>query len=173
MTYSLKQIAMLAVSVVALGACSDSGSGENTKPETTIETHNNDDITKLRARVIKIKGETKTELGVIRFTEKDSGLVMRVEISGVKPNNDYSLWLYDISKCDMKKYKADKTTAKCEKERSNITLPILHADAEGRVNMSFLMAGLTAAEMENMKIAIGKKDGKKIGWGVLKERSWF
>ena len=159
---------ILALAVV-VGGCS-SRSHEKTKShEKIVQTHQYDDITRLRANMRQKHGN-KESMGSIRFIEVDSGLSMDVNLFDTRPNVEYSLCVYDMKDCDKKGIKA----GTCEKERKDIVMPTLQSDRDGMISKTYLINGLTAAQMDNAKIVLTRKDanGEKVeaGWGRLRER---
>ena len=162
---------------IILGGCS--GSGQQTSDEgiTYVQTHQDDNVTRVFAR-ITAKGEGKERMGRIRFTEKDSGLQMRVRLKDVKPNTEYKLCVYEMTNCDMKAIKKGDKSAKqsCEKEKMDLNLPRLQSDKDGNIQSSFMINGLAATQLANTKITVVREtSGEKtvVGWGMLKQKGMF
>lgn len=177
MKQSVKTLTALA-SVLALvavaGGCNRSERGLNAE---YVQTHQDDEVTRLGARMFQRTGD-QNRMGSIRFGEKDSGLQMRVDLKDTRPNTEYRLVVYDMAGCDVKRGRVkNMATEECEFEKTSISLPALNSDAKGNIQSSFLINGVTAAELENTKLVLTRRntDGNRVtaGWGVLKTRGWF
>jgi hypothetical protein len=142
-----------------LGGCSSSGDAKHHRDERIVRTHQDDDITRIGARMYQKHGD-KGEMGSIKFTEKDSGLEMDLDLKDMRPGMEYKLYVHNA-----------------KGEESDIKLPNVRADANGKVKRTYMITGVSAAELDNMKIVLKRvnSDGTEphVGWGKIKERGWF
>ena len=185
MKNSIKKMLMV-VSIVGvtvmIAGCSSSNDSAKTENETKteyVQTHQNDDVKTVKAKMYqkKLKDGTADEMGYIKFTETESGLKMVTDLKKVRPDVEYKLYVYDIKGCDKSMKDKSKDKKKCDKEKKDIDLPELVGDKDGTVKTTFMITGLTAAELEDAKITLVRDDDHgekvKVGWGKIAEKGLF
>ena len=164
------------VSVLAMTAVIGGCSSRKSQPtESIVQTHQDDDITRVGARMQQRTNGNR--MGSIRFNETESGLQMTVDLRNTRPNTEYRLWVYDLGGCTIKEFKQDKDSANCEKQKMNVRLPAIQSDADGNIQSTFMLTGVSAAELDNSKLTMTRPDANgnktKVSWGWLKQRRIF
>lgn len=163
--------------IVVLGGCSSSSkpSADSAKHKDVeyVQTHQDDKITSIHAKMYQKNGK-KDKMGEIKFAEEQSGLQMTAELKDVRPDAEYTLSLYKVKDC--KKDKKSKM-AKCDKTKIDADLPTLKGDKDGKVHVTYMITGLTAAELDKTKVVLSRKNDKgeevHVGWGMLKHGMMF
>ncbi|MCL2749355.1 MAG: hypothetical protein FWE50_04765 [Alphaproteobacteria bacterium] len=172
MNQTIKKISIFtsALAVIAVMAGCSSTSENRTQNEDYVQTHQNDEVTRLGAKMFQA-GDRKTELGNIRFNEREGGLEMRVRLRDVRPSTNFMVRAYDLTSCPMDPNAAPAKTS------SAVLLPDVKSNSEGIVNSTFLIPRVTAAELAETKIVVIRRnaDGTetKVAHGILREKSWF
>ncbi len=165
MKKAIKNIFMFTtvVGVVAvLGGC-----GSDHKDVDYARTHQNDDLTTVSARMHQKFGN-KSRMGEIKFKETTAGLSMTVALNEVRPGQEYSLKVLKLKNC-----KKDKSAQmKCDKEDMDLNLPTFTGDKDGKINATYILKGITAAELNKTKIEL-VRDDKCVGGGMLKHHILF
>ncbi len=159
--------------VAIMGGCSsDSDKGKNVE---YVQTHQDDEITSIHAKMYQKNGN-KDKMGTIKFSETDSGLKMAIDLKDVRPNTEYKLYVFEVKGCDVKKDKKD-MAKKCTKTQKNIDMPMLTGDRNGKIDTTYMITGLTAADLDGKKLVLARDDasGKEVhvGWGLLSQGMWF
>ncbi len=158
--------------VAIMGGCSSS---DTSKDVEYTQTHQNDDVTNIKAKMYQKYGN-KDRMGEIKFAETDSGLKMTVDLKDVRPNTEYNVYVYELKGCDMKKEKKD-MRGMCEKTKQDIDLPMLKGDMNGKIATTYMIRGITAADLDNKKIVLSRENDSgeevHVGWGMLKEGMMF
>lgn len=104
-------------------------------------------------------GESK--MGTIKFYETNSGLKMEVDLKDLRPGVTYTIRLYPCNSC------ANDTC--CSSTSMPIELPNLRIDHTGRLEETFMIRGLTAAQLLNAKLYLERDGGYKAAWGTLEK----
>lgn len=106
-------------------------------------------------------GESK--MGHIKFKETDSGLKMEVDLKDMRPGVPYTVKVYQCDMC----YNDAKC---CNNARAlNIKLPMLQTGVSGHLNQTYMIQGLTAAQLDGANIYLERDGGYKAGWGKLEK----
>lgn len=103
-------------------------------------------------------GESK--MGTIKFVETKDGLNMKIDLVDLRPGVTYNAWVYQCGACN------DSTC--CDTAPMAIDLPTLRIDRAGRLQKSYIVRGLTAAQLDNAKLILTRDGGYKAAWGTLK-----
>lgn len=139
--------------IAALGACSSSHETKQQDVKYT-QTHVKDDVTHTSARMHQVYGD-QDRMGEIKFKETDAGLKMTVDLYDTRPGVEYKLQTYDMYG-----------------SKRDLNMPMVKANAKGKIEETFLVRGLSAGELKNGKIALIRNDAKgnaiKVGHGDLK-----
>lgn len=103
-------------------------------------------------------GESK--MGYIKFVETDSGLKMDVDLKDLRPGVTYTVKIYQCGSCN-------NDSMCCDKSSMPISLPQLKIAKTGRLEETFIIRGLTAAQLNNAKIYLERDGGYKAAWGTF------
>ena len=99
-------------------------------------------------------------MGTIKFVEKNDGLHMNINLVDLRPGKTYTAHVYPCGTCN--DYSCCATTPMA------IDLPTLRIEESGRLEKSYIVRGLTAAQLNNAKIVLSRDGGYKAAWGKLK-----
>lgn len=121
-----------------------------------------DDIHSVRAKMYTRSNQGgETEMGYINFRETEAGLKMNVDLIHLRPGKIYTAQIYQCGTCN--------DSICCDTEAMAIDLPqIKSADGE-RLQQSYIVRGLTAAQLNNAKLKLTRDGGYKAAWGTVKE----
>ena len=99
-------------------------------------------------------------MGFIYFQETDDGLKMNVDLVYLRPGVSYTALVYQCGACN------DSTC--CDMSPMNIDLPQIKNGQDNRLQETYIIRGLTAAQLNNAKIILTRDGGYKAAWGTLK-----
>jgi len=125
------------------------------------QTYEQADINRVSAKMYtrsSAGGESK--MGYIKFIETDSGLKMDVDLKDLRPGVTYTVKIYQCSSCN-------NDSMCCDKSSMPISLPKLRIENRGRLEETFIIRGLTAAQLNNAKIYLERDGGYKAAWGTF------
>jgi hypothetical protein len=100
-------------------------------------------------------------MGTIKFKETDAGLKMNVDLVDLRPGKTYTAHVYQCGACN------DSTC--CDTAPMAVDLPTLRIDHVGRLQQSYIVRGLTAAQLNNARLILTRDGGYKAAWGTLKQ----
>ena len=101
-----------------------------------------------------------SEMGMIQFEETDTGLKMTADLIDLRPGKSYTAEIYQCGACN------DNTC--CAMEAMSVDLPKLKINNAGeRLQETYIIRGLTAAQLNNAKIVLTRDGGYKAAWGKL------
>ena len=103
-------------------------------------------------------GESK--MGTIKFVETNDGLHMKTDLADLRPGVTYTAHVYQCGACN--------DSMCCDTSPMAIDLPTLKIDKVGRLQKSYIVRGLTAAQLNNAKLILTRDGGYKAAWGTLK-----
>ena len=103
----------------------------------------------------------ESAMGTIKFKETDNGLKMKVDLIDLRPGKTYTAHIYQCGACN------DSTC--CDTAPMAIDLPKLRIDSVGRLQTSYIVRGLSAAQLNNGKLILTRDGGYKAAWGNLKQ----
>ena len=103
----------------------------------------------------------QSKMGTIKFTETNDGLHMKTDLIDLRPGVTYNVHVYQCGACN------DSTC--CDTAPMAIDLPTLRIDSVGRLQKSYIIRGLTAAQLNNAKLVLTRDGGYKAAWGTLKQ----
>ena len=106
-------------------------------------------------------GESK--MGYIKFKDTDNGLKMVVELKDMRPGVMYNVKLYQCGAC------YNDATCCNNAKKWDLDLPLLQAGASGRLEQTYMIQGLNAAQLNGMNIYLERDGGYKAGWGKLEK----
>lgn len=104
----------------------------------------------------------ESAMGTIKFKETDNGLKMKVDLEHLRPGKVYNAQVYQCQTCN-------ENSICCDTEAMAIELPKLKIDRVGRLQQSYIVRGLTAAQLNNAKIILTRDGGHKAAWGTLNQ----
>lgn len=125
------------------------------------QTYDSADVDRVTAKMYtrsSAGGESK--MGYIKFVETDGGLKMNVDLKDLRPGVTYTVKIYQCGSCN-------NDSMCCDKSSMPITLPNLRVDSRQRLEESFIIRGLTAAQLNNAKIYLERDGGYKAAWGTF------
>ena len=127
------------------------------------QNYKGDDVKKVKANMsTKNSQGGTTEMGTIWFTETDNGLQMNADLMYLRPNKTYTAQIYQCGACN------DNTC--CAMEAMSVDLPQLKVNnSEERLQQTYIIRGLTAAQLNNAKLILVRDGGYKAAWGTLKQ----
>lgn len=103
----------------------------------------------------------ESPMGTIKFKETDAGLKMKVDLIDLRPGKTYTAHVYQCGACN------DNTC--CAMSPMAVDLPTLRIDTVGRLQQSYIVRGLTAAQLNNARLILTRDGGYKAAWGTLKQ----
>jgi len=133
----------------------------DTEPTVFYQKYESDDIHNVRANMnTKSVNGGMAEMGFINFKETDDGLRMDVDLIYLRPGVNYTVLVYQCGACN------DSTC--CDMFPMNIDLPQIKNNQDNRLQESYIIRGLTAAQLNNAKLILTRDGGYKAAWGILK-----
>ncbi len=128
------------------------------------QTYENADVNHVYAKMYTHSsngGESK--MGHIKFKDTDNGLKMTVDLKDLRPGVQYNVKLYQCSSCY--------NDAKCcnNSKQVNVNLPMLQAGMSRHLNQTYMIQGLSAAQLYGANIYLERDGGYKAGWGKLEK----
>ena len=103
----------------------------------------------------------ESAMGTIKFKETGEGLKMKVDLIDLRPGKTYTAHVYQCGACN------DSTC--CDMSPMAIDLPTLKINTVGRLQKSYIIRGLTAAQLNNAKLVLTRDGGYKAAWGTLRQ----
>lgn len=140
---------------------------QHTEQVVFYQTYENADVNRVYAKMYTHSsrgGESK--MGYIKFYETDAGLKMDVDVKDLRPGVTYTVRVYQCGSC------GNKSTC-CDNSAMAIDLPKLRIEKAGRLEESFIIRGLTAAQLKNAKIYLERDGGYKAAWGQFDQNMMF
>ena len=106
-------------------------------------------------------GESK--MGYIKFHDTDNGLKMHVDLKDMRPGVPYTVKLYQCGSCH--------NDANCcrSAKAMDIKMPMLETGLSGKLNQTYMIQGLSAAQLNGANIYLDRDGGYKAGWGKLEK----
>ena len=128
------------------------------------QTYENADVNHLYAKMYTHSsrgGESK--MGHIKFRETDNGLKMEVDLKDMRAGVPYTIKMYQCASCY--------NDAKCcnNSKLLNVKLPTLQTGDSGRLNQTYMIQGLNAAQLDGANIYLERDGGYKAGWCKLEK----
>ncbi len=137
---------------------------EETDAIVVYQTYENADVNHVYAKMYTHSsngGESK--MGHIKFKDTDNGLKMMVDLKDLRPGVQYNVKLYQCNSCY--------NDAKCcnNSKLMNVQLPMLQAGLSRHLNQTYMIQGLSAAQLDGANIYLERDGGYKAGWGKLEK----
>ncbi|MBQ1997090.1 MAG: hypothetical protein II238_01435 [Alphaproteobacteria bacterium] len=128
------------------------------------QTYENADVNSVYAKMYTHSsrgGESK--MGHIKFKDTDNGLKMMVDLKDMRPGVQYHVKLYQCGTCY--------NDAKCctNAKKMDIQMPMLQTGTSGILDQTYMIQGLSAAQLEGANIYLERDGGYKAGWGKLEK----
>lgn len=132
------------------------------EPKVFQQNYTGDDIDNVTANIYtrSVNGG-ESAMGTIKFKETDSGLKMKIDLVDLRPGKIYTAQIYQCGTCD--------SGICCATETMNIDLPIIKSDSKGHLQQSYIIRGLTAAQLNNAKMVLTRDGGYNAAWGTLNQ----
>ena len=128
------------------------------------QTYENADVDKVYAKMYTRSSHGGTShMGHIKFHDTDNGLKMVVDLKDLRPAVPYNVKLYKCGIC------AYDETGCCNKTAVNVKLPMFETGESRRLNQTYMIQGVSAAQLNGAKIYLERDGGYKAGWGVLEK----
>lgn len=103
----------------------------------------------------------ESAMGTIKFVETKDGLHMKTDLVDLRPGVTYTAQVYQCEVCN-------NDSMCCDTSPMSIDLPKLKIEKAGRLQKSYIVRGLTAAQLNNGKLVLTRDGGYKAAWGKLK-----
>lgn len=137
---------------------------EETDAIVVYQTYENADVNSVYAKMYTHStngGESK--MGHIKFKDTDNGLKMIVDLKDMRPGVQYNVKLYQCSSCY--------NDAKCcnDAKKLNVNLPMLQTGESRHLNQTYMIQGMSAAQLYGANIYLERDGGYKAGWGKLEK----
>ena len=128
------------------------------------QTYENADVNSVYAKMYTHSsrgGESK--MGHIKFKDTDNGLKMIVDLKDMRPGVQYHVRVYQCNTCY--------NDAKCcnASKHVDMNLPMLQTGESGRLNQTYMIQGVSAAQLNGANIYLERDGGYKAGWGKLEK----
>lgn len=130
------------------------------------QTYEDADVSRVHAKMYTRSSHGgESRMGSLKFYETNAGLKMEVDLKDLRPGVDYTVRVYQCGICN-------NNSMCCDKAPLNVEFPTLSTGASGRLQETYIIRGLTAAQLRNAKIYLERDGGYKAGWGTL-EKNMF
>ena len=137
---------------------------EETDAIVVYQTYENADVNHVYAKMYTHSsngGESK--MGHIKFRDTDNGLKMEVDLKDMRAGVLYTVKLYQCGSCH--------NDVKCchSSKAMSIKMPMLETGKSGKLNQTYMIQGLSAAQLDGANIYLERDGGYKAGWGKLEK----
>ena len=128
------------------------------------KTYENADVNHVYAKMYTHSshgGESK--MGHIKFRDTDNGLKMEVDLKDMRAGVPYTVKLYQCASCH--------NDANCCRSANamDVQMPMLETGKSGKLNQTYMIQGLSAAQLNGVNIYLERDGGYKAGWGKLEK----
>ncbi len=128
------------------------------------QTYENADVDKVYAKMYTHSSRGGTSyMGHIKFHDTDNGLKMVVDLKDLRPSVPYTVKLYKCGMC------ANDESGCCNKSAINVNLPMLETGISRKLNQTYMIQGMSAAQLYGAKIYLERDGGYKAGWGTVEK----
>lgn len=104
----------------------------------------------------------QSKMGHIKFVETDNGLKMNTDLIDLRPGVTYTVKIHQCGSCN-------NDSMCCDKSSMPIDLPAIKIHHRGRLQETYIIRGLTAAQLNNAKIYLERDGGYKAAWGTFEQ----
>ncbi len=159
---------VMGVAVAVSGCCHKKPAPAVVATDTTVfyQTYEDADVSRVHAKMYTRSSHGgESRMGYMKFYETNAGLKMEVDLKDLRPGVDYTVRVYQCGSCN-------NNSMCCDKAPLNVNFPTLSTGASGRLEESFIIRGLTAAQLRNAKVYLERDGGYKAAWGTL-EKNMF
>ena len=135
---------------------------KNSEPVVFQQNYSGDDVHNVRAKMFTRSADGgNAEMGYIDFKETENGLKMNVDLIHLRPGKIYTAQVYQCGACN--------DSVCCDTEAMAIDLPQIKSTNGERLQQSYIIRGLTAAQLNNAKLKLTRDGGYKAAWGTLNQ----
>lgn len=139
-----------------------SGTPQLTETVVFYQTYDVSDIDNVTANMFTRSSRGgESAMGTIKFVETNDGLHMKTDLIDLRPGVTYTAHVYQCGSCN-------NDSMCCDTSPMSIDLPKLKIEQAGRLQKSYIIRGLTAAQLNNAKLVLTRDGGYKAAWGKLK-----
>lgn len=127
------------------------------------QTYENADVDKVYAKMYTHSSRGgQSKMGHIKFHDTDNGLKMVVDLKDLRPGVPYKVRLYQCGEC------ANDVNC-CSNSAMNVKLPMLETGESRKIKQTYILQGLSAAQLNGANIYLERDGGYKAGWGKLEK----
>ena len=125
--------------------------------------YSGDDVHYVHAKMFtrSVRGG-ESEMGYIKFKETEDGLKMNVDLIDLRPGKIYTAQIYQCGACN--------DSMCCDTEAMAVDLPKIQTNTSERLQESYIIRGLTAAQLNNAKLILTRDGGYKAAWGTATQK---
>lgn len=128
------------------------------------QTYPKSDVDKVYAKMYTHSSRGGTSyMGHIKFHDTDNGLKMVVDLKDLRPGVPYTV---KLAKCGMCEHNE---TGCCNKKMMNVGLPMLETGTSRKLDQTYMIQGVTAAQLNGAHVWLERDGGYKAGWGKLEK----
>ena len=128
------------------------------------QTYENADVNNVYAKMYTHSsrgGESK--MGHIKFRDTDNGLKMEVDLKDMRPGVPYAVKLYQCGSC------YNDVNCCHSANAMDVKMPMLETGLSGKLKQTYMIQGLSAAQLNGANIYLERDGGYKAGWGKLEK----
>lgn len=137
--------------VAVLGGCYDKTGTTKSHGVEYVRTHQKGDIQNAHAKIYQTYG-AKERLGTIKFHEVDAGLTLEIALEHLRPGVEYKLCVHDRNG-----------------KKTGIELPTIKGTADGKIDNTYIVQGISAAQLVDNKIVLERDGDVKAGAGKVEK----
>ena len=128
------------------------------------QTYEDADVNQVYAKMYTHSSQGgQSKMGHIKFKDTDNGLKMMVDLKDLRPGVQYNVKIYQCNSCY--------NDANCcnASKKVNLQLPMLQTGESRRLNQTYMIQGISAAQLDGANIYLERDGGYKAGWGKLEK----
>ena len=104
----------------------------------------------------------QSRMGHIKFHETENGLKMTVDLKDMRPGVPYNVRLYQCAGCG-------NDSACCNRLAMDKQMPMLETGTSRKLHQTYMIHGMTAAQLDGATIYLERDGGYKAAWGKLEK----
>ena len=127
------------------------------------QTYENADVNKVYAKMYTHSSAGgQSRMGHIKFHEIENGLKMTVDLKDMRPGVPYNVRLYQCAGCG-------NDSACCNRLAMDKQMPMLETGTSRKLHQTYMIHGMTAAQLDGATIYLERDGGYKAAWGKLEK----